>query len=119
MRKVISEFNVGKYHVLKLDGEKPKTPFNAYRINDMAYTVVPLYDAANCIAIESSQTFVGKTVEFIQYEWLNHAKLMETLRSGERVQCMKCKQGEFVPFGALKTAHCFICNQCGIRVNID
>jgi hypothetical protein len=65
MRTVVSDFGVGKYRVLKLDGEKPMKPYNAYRIDGVVFPIVPLYDAMNCIAIESADSFTGKTVEFI------------------------------------------------------
>lgn len=64
MRKVVSDFAVGKYRVLKLDGELPKTKYNGYLIDGKKYNAVPMYDAQNCIAVESPDSFVGKTVEF-------------------------------------------------------
>ena len=65
MRTVVSDFGVGKYRVLKLDGAKPTNPYNAYRIDGVVFRIVPIYDAVNCIAVESSDNFTGKTVEFI------------------------------------------------------
>lgn len=65
MRKVLSDFSVGKYRVLKLDGAKPNSSYSAYRIDGTIFDIVPIYDAVDCIAIESSSSFAGKTVEFI------------------------------------------------------
>lgn len=62
---VIYEFSVANYKVLKLDNKKPNKPYTKYRINGIEYGIVPLYDAENCIAIESKDTFIGKEVEFI------------------------------------------------------
>lgn len=64
MRKVLSDFSVGKYRVLKLDGETPKNKYSGYMIDGKEYAAVPMYDVQNCIAIESSDSFAGKTVEF-------------------------------------------------------
>ena len=65
MLRVVYDFSVGKYRVLKLDGEKPKKNYSCYVIDGKKYVGVPIYDAQNCIAIESSDSFVGKTVEFL------------------------------------------------------
>lgn len=65
MRTVVSDFGVGKYRVLKLDGPKPSSKYDAYRIDGIVYNIIPLYDAVNCLAIESGDSFVGSTVEFI------------------------------------------------------
>ena len=64
MSKVISEFSVGKYKILKLDGAKPNKKYTKYVIDGKEHSVVPIYDAVDCIAIESSDSFKGKTVEF-------------------------------------------------------
>ena len=65
MAKIVHEFSIGKYKVLTLDGAKPNRDYRAYQIDGKTYKVVPVYDAENCIAIESSETFTGKTVEFV------------------------------------------------------
>ena len=65
MRKVVSEFGIGKYRVLKLDGEIPKVKHSGYTIDGRQYKAVPMYDTQNCVAIESTDSFVGKTVEFM------------------------------------------------------
>lgn len=64
MAKVVQEFSIGKYKVLKLDGVKPNRNYHTYLIDGKSYKIVPVYDAENCIAIESSDIFMGKTVEF-------------------------------------------------------
>lgn len=65
MRKVVSDFSVGKYRVLKLDGEIPKFEHSGYMIDGKHYKAVPMYDAQNCVAIESTGSFEGKTIEFM------------------------------------------------------
>ena len=65
MSKVISEFSVGKYKVLKLDGSKPNKEYTKYLIDGKEHAIVPMYDAVDCIAVESSGDFKGKTVEFV------------------------------------------------------
>lgn len=64
MRKVISEFSAGRCKVLILDGEVPFIRYNKYRIDGEYYDPVIVYDAKNCIAIVSKDSFVGKTVYF-------------------------------------------------------
>ena len=65
LNKVISEFTVNKYKVLMLDEKQTNVTYNKYSINGKEYKPVSIYDAPNCIAIESNETFKGKTVEFI------------------------------------------------------
>lgn len=64
MRKIISELSAGKYKVLKLDGARPLSAHSKYVIDGKEYGIVPIYDAINCIAVESADSFEGKTVEF-------------------------------------------------------
>lgn len=64
MPKVVHEFSIGKYKILKLDEAKPNKKYKAYQIGGKVYDIVPMYDAENCIAIESSDSFVGETIEF-------------------------------------------------------
>lgn len=63
-RKILNEFQVDKYKVLGLDGELPTKEYSHYKIDGNIYGIVPLYDMPNCIAIEASGIFSGKTVEF-------------------------------------------------------
>lgn len=65
MAKVVHEFSIGKYKILKLDEMKPSRPYKGYQIDGKPYSIVPIYDAGNCIAIESADSFKGKNVEFI------------------------------------------------------
>lgn len=65
MYKVISEFRAGKYAILKLDKKIMEIDYHKYRIEGKDYDIVPVYDLPNHIAVESSEDFVGKTVEFI------------------------------------------------------
>lgn len=65
MLEIISEFKVGKYMILELNGNKPLKAYRKYVIAGKDYEIVPLYDAGqNYIAVESSESFIGKTVEF-------------------------------------------------------
>lgn len=64
MRKVISEFSLGQYKVLTLDGSLPNRGYREYIIDGKPFSIVPLYDIPNSIAIESKASFIGKTVEF-------------------------------------------------------
>lgn len=64
MSVVISEFKIHKYVVLKLD-KMPKTKYTKYRIGNIEFAPVPVYDMPSCIAIESNESFIGKTVEFV------------------------------------------------------
>lgn len=64
MRKVISEFSLGKYKILALDGELPSKGYRSYVVDGKPFSIVPLYDMPNSIAIESKDSFIGKTVQF-------------------------------------------------------
>lgn len=64
MSKVIDEFRVKQYAVLRLD-EMPQKTYRKYRIANIEFEPVPLYDMPQCIAIQSEADFTGKTVEFI------------------------------------------------------
>ena len=64
MSKVVYEFHIKKYTVLKLD-EMPQKAYRNFLIDGNEYKPVPIYDAKNCIAIESSKSFIGKIVEFV------------------------------------------------------
>lgn len=65
MRKIIDEFTINSYKVLILNDELPKKPYRKYVIDGVLFEPVSVYDASKCIAIESTETFVGKTVEFV------------------------------------------------------
>lgn len=64
MSKVVDNFQIGKYAVLKLD-EMPKSGYNKFRIEGNEFEPVPIYDMPQCIAIESNEEFLNKIVEFI------------------------------------------------------
>lgn len=66
MRKVLHDFSIGKYRVLKLDGDLPRHKYNSYVIDGREFAPVSVTDAINCIAIVSGDSFSGKTVEFKQ-----------------------------------------------------
>lgn len=61
---VKKEFKLGRYVVLVLD-QIPNVSYNSFRINGKTYKPVPIYDTKNSIAIESDDSFLGHTVEFI------------------------------------------------------
>lgn len=62
---VRNEFHIHKYQVLVLDEMPTKTPYRKFRIKGNIYNPVPVYDLKNCIAIESDESFLGETVEFV------------------------------------------------------
>ena len=43
----------------------PKKSYHKFLIDGNEYKPVPIYDAKNCIAIESDKRFIGKVIEFI------------------------------------------------------
>ena len=65
MAKIIRELRVGKYLALGLDNPLPWKSYLKYRIDGKEYEIVPLYDMPNSIAVESSESLLGKVVEFI------------------------------------------------------
>lgn len=64
MNRVIDEFQIGKYTILKFK-ELPQSSFNRLRIDGKIYDIVPSYDMVNCLAVESSESFLNKKVDFI------------------------------------------------------
>lgn len=44
---------------------------------------------------------------------------MKKLRNGENVPCKQCNKGTLKPIGDSKTTHCFVCDNCGAKLNID
>lgn len=65
MRKVVSEWKIGKYVALELDQDLPMKAYHKYRIDGADYDIVPVYDLPMHIAIEAEGSFLGKSVEFI------------------------------------------------------
>ena len=47
MKKVLSDFSVGKYRILKLDGEIPKKKYTKFLIGGVEYKPVPIYEEVN------------------------------------------------------------------------
>lgn len=64
MNTIIYEFKAEEYAVLVLDEIKTPKTYRSYLIDGKYYNIIPVYDATNCIAVESSESFIGKTVEF-------------------------------------------------------
>lgn len=64
MSRVIDEFRINQYTVLKLD-VMPTKIYKKYRIEGVDLEPVPLYDMPQCIAVLSEQSFIGKVVEFV------------------------------------------------------
>jgi len=63
---IINSFRLPKdVQALTIDSDKPKHNFNAYKIADELFDIVPVYDSNRVIAIQDSRDFVGKTVEFV------------------------------------------------------
>ena len=65
MLNILSQWQVGKYTVLELDGEPPMSSYNEYKVDGVTYKPVPIYDMPGCIAIEAKGNFEGKTIDFI------------------------------------------------------
>lgn len=65
MRKIISQWSIGKYTVLEMDRELPMEKYKKFRIDGKEYEPVPVYDLPNHIAVEAQGNFTGKTVEFV------------------------------------------------------
>ncbi|MFR8034626.1 MAG: hypothetical protein ACLU6W_11535 [Lachnospiraceae bacterium] len=64
MSKVVEEFRIRQYAVLKLD-KMPQVHYKKYRIGTEEFEPVPIYDLPQCIAITSDKSYLGETVEFI------------------------------------------------------
>lgn len=64
MSKIVDELHVKGYVILKLDSI-PNGNYKKYKIDGIEFEPISIYDAENCIAIQSNDTFVGKAVEFI------------------------------------------------------
>ncbi|MBS5285141.1 MAG: hypothetical protein ACLRVB_05605 [Blautia sp.] len=65
MSRVVDEFRISQYAVLKLD-KMPDEEHQKYRIDGIDFQPVPIYDMPDCIAIQSERgDFIGKTVEFV------------------------------------------------------
>ena len=64
MSKVINEFHVDKYAVLILDN-MPDRDYHRFVIREKEYTPVPIFDSKNCVAVESNESFIGETIEFL------------------------------------------------------
>ena len=64
MSKVVEEFRIRQYAVLKLD-KMPQVHYKKYRIGTEEFEPVPIYDLPQCIAITSDKSYLGEIVEFI------------------------------------------------------
>lgn len=64
MSKVIDEFRINQYAVLKLD-IMPEKEYKKFRISGQELEPVPIYDMPQCIAVQSEESFIGQIVEFI------------------------------------------------------
>lgn len=64
MNKVVDEISIEGKKILRLDEMKTPMSYRKYSIDGKTYNIVPVYDAKNCIAIESTESFIGKTVEY-------------------------------------------------------
>ena len=64
MSKVMDEIHIGHIVILRLD-ELPAVRYTRFIIDGKTYTPVPILDAENCIAFESTDSFLSKTVAFL------------------------------------------------------
>lgn len=48
-----------------------------------------------------------------------HNAMMKDLRDGKKVKCPLCKDGYMEAIGDHKITHCFQCNHCRKRLNIN
>lgn len=46
-------------------------------------------------------------------------EMMKKLRNGETVTCDACGKGFLNPIGNYKSTHCFVCDSCGAKLNLD
>lgn len=44
---------------------------------------------------------------------------LKKLRNGEEVVCKHCGKGVMKPIGDYKTTHCYVCDNCGNKINLD
>ncbi len=44
---------------------------------------------------------------------------LKKMKSGEEVKCKHCGKGIMQPVGDYKTTHCFVCDNCHARLNIN
>ena len=68
MYSVISEFHAGKYLVMEIDRSIIEKEYNAYQIDGRIYPAISVYDLPKHIAIESNESFLGKTIECIKID---------------------------------------------------
>lgn len=64
MSKVVNEFHVNNYVVLILDN-MPDRDYHHFVIRGKKFAPVPVYDGKNCVAVESNESFIGETIEFL------------------------------------------------------
>ena len=66
MIKVKEELRIGKKLILTLEQETPNTEYRAYSIDGIVYAPIMVYDMGSAtIAVQSEQSLIGKSVEFI------------------------------------------------------
>lgn len=46
-------------------------------------------------------------------------EMMKNLRDGKEVSCPLCGKGHLKPIGDCTTTHCFECNECKKKLNIN
>ena len=46
-------------------------------------------------------------------------KKIKKLRNGEKVSCQHCTDGVMKAIGDHATTHCYVCDKCGSRINLD
>lgn len=63
--KPIGEIKIlDRYTVLRFN-KLPTTPYKKIKVGSRLFEVVPVYDAKNCIAVESTDSFLNSQIEFV------------------------------------------------------
>lgn len=44
---------------------------------------------------------------------------LKKMRNGEEVPCKHCVDGTMRAIGDYKTTHCYVCDKCGSKINLD
>ena len=65
MVKIMSQKTLGKYAVLEIDRELPKTSYRKYKIEGKEYDIISVSSMKKTIVIETNESLIGKIVEFI------------------------------------------------------
>lgn len=64
MNRVVEDVQVKKYHLIRVDGERPKL-YNRVVIGGDMFEIVPTHNLDEYVAIETNVSHLGENVEFI------------------------------------------------------